>query len=89
MALSRSARITLLLIIDLCFFFVELIVGAFTHLKRSSSPSALGTLIPSTRVCRGLARTCGRQLSYAQVRGLRSAAPEAPPANGLPSAVMS
>ncbi|KJA29163.1 hypothetical protein HYPSUDRAFT_61197 [Hypholoma sublateritium FD-334 SS-4] len=27
MALSRSSRITLLLIIDLCFFFVELIVG--------------------------------------------------------------
>jgi zinc transporter 1 len=25
--LSRSARITLLLVIDICFFFVELIIG--------------------------------------------------------------
>lgn len=37
MAWSRSSRITLLLIIDLCFFFVELIVGAFTNLKLAFS----------------------------------------------------
>lgn len=31
MAISRSARITLLLIIDLVFFFVELIVGMYPY----------------------------------------------------------
>ncbi len=41
MTVSRSARITLLLVIDLVFFFVELIVGQlFCHL---TSPDYLFT----------------------------------------------
>jgi hypothetical protein len=38
MAISRSARITLLLIIDLLFFFVELIVGEYQHLSSHICP---------------------------------------------------
>ena len=39
--LSRSARITLLLAIDILFFFIELVAGMSTH------PSPRSLLIPS------------------------------------------
>lgn len=48
MALSRSARITLLLVIDIIFFFIELIVGVWQpprlHPFLISSGYAVGSL---------------------------------------------
>lgn len=46
MGLSRTARISLLLAIDICFFFVELIAGAYslTDLLHSHSESTRSNL---------------------------------------------
>lgn len=61
-AMSRSARITLLLIIDVVFFFVELIVGkSLIHICVILSFIFI-------RLCGRIPRFGGRQLPYAQVR---------------------
>lgn len=54
MAMSRSARITLLLVIDIFFFFVELIVGE----QRFSAPLG-STLTLLHRLCCWFTRTRG------------------------------
>ena len=41
MGLSRSARIIILLVIDVLFFFVELIVGSYPLIMLSHKPNAL------------------------------------------------
>ncbi|KAG5648054.1 hypothetical protein DXG03_007089 [Asterophora parasitica] len=43
MAMSRSARITLLLIIDILFFFIELIVGKLMRILRKSPSETYST----------------------------------------------
>lgn len=67
MAISRSARISILLAIDVCFFFLELIVGQNNHtlsLKRAVELNNNNLL----RIFCWFARAHCRQLSHAQVR---------------------
>jgi len=66
MAISRSARISILLAIDVCFFFLELIVGKNSYLSHNRAVELNG--INLLRIFRRLARAHCRQLSHAQVR---------------------
>lgn len=47
MAFSRSARITLLLVIDIVFFFIELIVGMWQHPRSHHTLTSLGYAVGS------------------------------------------
>ena len=62
LTMSRSSRITVLLVIDILFFLLELIVGAFLFFRYPS----LSTL-PFVRLCCGIASARCRQFPHAQV----------------------
>lgn len=66
--LSRTARITLLLVIDIVFFFVELIAGQHTPLAPRFFEEAHTLRLShfSGRLRRWLARPRGRQLPHAE-----------------------
>lgn len=61
MAFSRSSRITLLLIIDILFFLLELIVGTPLQLLIFQFSQCF------VRLCSWISSTCCGQFSYAQV----------------------
>ena len=74
MALSRSSKIIFLLVLDIVFFFVEIIVGpCFSHVPPACvirAPSTVTDVIYLScvyRVCRWLTGPCCGCLPHAQV----------------------
>lgn len=66
--MSRETRIILLLVIDVLFFFVELIVGAWFPLPASPNISETDAEWSAARICGRLPRARGGQFPHAQVR---------------------